>query len=189
MSIKINQNGYWESTNNHGHVHDEKLCTSIYKFLKENNINAILDLGCGTGEYCKYFINNNIHCDAFDGNPNTPEISNGIGKILDLSVNIDLNQKYDCVLSLEVGEHIPQEYENTFINNVCKHSKKWIILSWAIVGQPGTGHVNCQDNEYIISRIEEYDFEYEVNISNYLRQNSTAPWFKNTIMVFKKLEK
>jgi cyclopropane fatty-acyl-phospholipid synthase-like methyltransferase len=187
MTLLINQNGYWETANDAGHVHDTNLCVCIYEFLRNNNINSLLDLGCGTGDYCKYFLNQNIMCDAYDGNPNTPIISNGIGKVLDLSNDCDLNKMYDCVLSLEVGEHIPKQYEDIFINNVCKHSSKWIILSWAIVGQAGNGHVNCQNNDYIIDKLEKNNFSLQESHSKYLRENSIAPWFKNTIMVFKKM--
>jgi cyclopropane fatty-acyl-phospholipid synthase-like methyltransferase len=185
--MAINKRGYWESGRNDSHVYDETLCIHIYNFLKNNTIKSIVDMGCGTGEYSKYFIEKNIVCDAYDGNPNTPQISNGIGKVLDLSVDINLNKKYDCVLSLEVGEHIPKTYEETFLRNICKHTDKYLILSWAILGQIGYGHVNCQNNDYIIKKMREHNFNYEPEISSYLRQNSTAPWFKNTIMVFKKI--
>jgi hypothetical protein len=131
------------------------------------------------------FLENNIECKAYDGNPNTPTLSNGLGAVLDLSVDTNLNHKYECVLSLEVGEHIPKQYEDIFINNICKHSNKLIIISWAIIGQAGDGHVNCQNNDYIISKITEQKFEYCPTHTNFLRHNSSLFWFKNTIMVFK----
>lgn len=184
MNVIINERGYWESGRNNSHIYDTSVCAGIFSFLKDQQIHSILDLGCGTGEYCAYFLTQNIECDAYDGNPNTPELSNGIGKVLDLSIDFDLNKKYDCVLSLEVGEHIPEKYEAIFINNICKHSSKWIILSWAIPGQIGDGHVNCQTNEYIINQLKTYNFSYHKEISDYLRMNSIMPWFRNTIMVF-----
>jgi cyclopropane fatty-acyl-phospholipid synthase-like methyltransferase len=181
---QINKNGFWESKNDIGHYYDVVLADSLLKFLQNNNIRTLLDLGCGKAEYCSYFIKNNIKCDAYDGNPYTHEISNCIGKVIDLSINFDLSKKYDCVLSLEVGEHIPQIYENIFIDNLCKHTNKWLILSWAIVGQIGNGHVNCQNNNYIIKKIEKYNFNYSTHYSIFLRENSSLTWFKNTIMVF-----
>jgi hypothetical protein len=184
--MSINERGYWETYRNDSHIYDIKLCKCIEIFLKENNVKSIVDLGCGTGEYASNFINSGIQCDAYDGNPNTTIITNGIGKVLDLSINIDLGRNYDCVLSLEVGEHIPQKYESIFINNLCKHSNKWIILSWAIVGQIGYGHVNCRNNDYIIEKIANKGFTFKQDISDLFRKNSTTPWFKNTTMVFQK---
>ena len=56
-------------------------------------------------------------------------------------------------MSLEVGEHIPKEYEDIFINNLHNNNNKGIILSWAILGQGGFGHVNEQNNDYIKSKM------------------------------------
>jgi len=184
MTFSIHKNGFWQSDTDVGHVYDKVLSDNLLFFFKQHNINTLLDLGCGKADYCANFLQNNIVCDAYDGNPNTEKISNGIGKILDLSSSFNLNKKYDCVLSLEVGEHIPKIYENIFIDNVCKHTNRWLIISWAILGQDGDGHVNCQNNNYIISKIEQYNLKYNHDHSNFLRKKSSAPWFRNTIMVF-----
>jgi hypothetical protein len=143
-------------------------------------------LGCGTADYTKQFISKGFKCEAYDGNPNTNLLTEGIGNVLDFSYSFDLKKKFDCVLSLEVGEHIPKEYEKTFLDNVCNHSKNFIVLSWAVLGQGGDGHVNCQNNDYVIEQLKLQGFDYEYEYSNSLRNSSTASWFKNTIMVFKK---
>jgi cyclopropane fatty-acyl-phospholipid synthase-like methyltransferase len=180
-------NGFWENETSIGHVHDVKLCNSIVKFLKENDIKSIVDFGCGMGDYAKQFIINNIECEAYDGNPNTETLTNGLGRVIDLSKEFDLKKRFDCVLSLEVGEHIPKEYEQVFINNIVKHTTNLLILSWAIIGQGGDGHVNCQNNDYIISEMDKRGFYYDINSSKNLRSSvGNALWFINTIMVFRK---
>lgn len=187
MMVSIHENGFWLNATSAGHIYDSVVANNILKLLYKYNIKTLLDLGCGTGEYSKKFLANNIQCEAYDGNPNTVNISEGIGQVLDLTNIIDLNKQYDCVLSLEVGEHIPAKYETIFIDNVCKHSKNLIIISWAVVGQGGDGHVNCRNNDYIIKEIERRFFSYKEEESNYLRRNySNANWFSNTIMVFEK---
>jgi tryptophanyl-tRNA synthetase len=97
-----------------------------------------------------------------------------------------LDNKFDCVLSLEVGEHIPKEYESVFIDNVCSHTNNLLIISWAVVGQGGDGHINCQNNEYVINQIESRGLLYNPLKSKELRESATIGWFKNTIMVFYK---
>jgi cyclopropane fatty-acyl-phospholipid synthase-like methyltransferase len=184
MSLQINKNGFWESVGDTGHFYDALLADALLSFLQKNDVKTLLDLGCGKGNYCSHFIKNNIECDAYDGNPYTEILSNGIGKVLDLSSNFSLSKKYDCVLSLEVGEHIPKIYEDTFIKNLCTHTNKWLIVSWAIVGQIGNGHVNCQNNDYIIEKIQQYNFKYSSIHSEFLRNHASLGWFKNTIMVF-----
>ena len=103
--------------------------------------------------------------------------------VMDFSQSVNIG-KFDLVLSLEVGEHIPVEYEQTFIDNLCRHSQRSILISWAVEGQPGTGHVNCRNNDYIISEMKKRDFIFDEDISQYFRDNSYLPWFKNTLMYF-----
>lgn len=185
--FNINKNGFWEEKNGIGHVHDNKLCDGLIELLKENNFESVVDFGCGMGDYAKKIISSGIPCDAYDGNPNTPQLTNGIGNVLDLSLEFDLHKNFDCVISLEVGEHIPKNYEKTFIDNICKHTNNLLIISWAVEGQGGDGHVNCQNNDYIINEITKKGFTYDEKNTLRLRNSvSNAVWFKETVMVFKK---
>jgi 2-polyprenyl-3-methyl-5-hydroxy-6-metoxy-1,4-benzoquinol methylase len=182
--FNISPNGSWSGQVESKHQHDTKLANAILEILKNQNIKTLLDLGCGIGKYSKYFTENDISCDCFDGNPDTKILTNKLCDCLDLSVPIDLHKTYDCVLSLEVGEHIPESLENIFISNITKHSDRLIIMSWAIPGQIGDGHINCKSNQYIINKMISHKFNFSHNISNYLKENSSLWWFKNTLMVF-----
>jgi SAM-dependent methyltransferase len=186
--FNINAKGYWESNSDYAHVYDGYLSGALINYLKDSNVKSVYDFGCGMGDYAKDMINNGILCKAFDGNPFTKELTGGIGEVLDLSIPVQL-EKFDCVLSFEVGEHIPTEYESIFINNLINNTKSKIILSWAVEGQGGTGHVNCRNNDYIIDIFKSKGFKYDKQASMYLRNYiSNAPWFKNTIMVFDKIK-
>lgn len=185
--FNINLKGFWESSTDYGHVHDNLLSKALISYLNNNNIKSIYDFGCGMGDYTKKIIDSGIICKAFDGNPFTKELTNGIGNVLDLSIPVQLEQ-FDCVLSFEVGEHIPEIYEETFINNLINNTKSKIILSWAVEGQGGTGHVNCKNNDYIINILNNKGFTYNTIASLHLRNNvSNAIWFRDTIMVFDKI--
>jgi len=50
---------------------------------------------------------------------------------------------------LEVAEHIPKHLEERFTQTVHRHVKigGYLMLSWAVEGQGGLGHVNCRNNE------------------------------------------
>ena len=106
--------------------------------------------------------------------------------MLDLAVPVDLGKQYDWVLSLEVGEHIPKEYEAEFIANLDRHAREGVILSWAVKGQGGHGHVNNQDNDYLKAIFEDYGYINDLVAEEALRDASTTPWFPNTLMVFRK---
>jgi hypothetical protein len=103
---------------------------------------------------------------------------------LDLSVSVDLSP-LDLVLSLEVGEHLPPQFESIFIQNLHKHNTKAIIVSWAIEGQGGWGHFNERNNSYIKQKFLDLGYYNDIDEEKLIRDASALPWFKNTIMVFK----
>jgi len=166
------------------HKFDESLCNALILFLEDQT--EIVDFGCGNADYARRLFQVGKNIDAFDGNPNTPEMTKGFANILDLSQEFNLNKKYECVISLEVGEHIPKEREQTYLDNLDRHSEQCIILSWALPGQGGDGHVNEQPNEYIISEMEKRGYKHYEDASNYFRGVANLWWFKKTIMVFVK---
>ena len=184
--FSINTNGFWETEDGIGHVHDNTLCVGIINYFIRKDVKKVFDFGCGLGDYAKSFISNNFEVKAFDGNPNTEKLTNGIGKVLDFSEEFNLEELADCAMSLEVGEHIPKEYEQIFLDNICRHTSSKILLSWAVVGQGGDGHVNCQNNDYVIEEMKKRGFKYDEESSMRLRSVATASWFRNTIMIFEK---
>lgn len=193
--MKIAEAGYWLNETGEGHVFDRPLSQEIIAFMKENYLNSVLDLGCGEGSYLRAFTEAGIRCIGLDGNPHTEELTGGLGCKVELhkpiryavsKLDSRLISEFDLVLSLEVGEHIPEEYEQIFLDNVVKPASAWIILSWAIPGQGGAGHVNCKSNADIIREMG--NRKYICNWVNTLRFRKAAelPWFKNTLMVFQK---
>jgi SAM-dependent methyltransferase len=184
--MKINENGFWMNDTTEGHANDDNLRAALLELFEKLKIESVLDLGCGPGFYLAGFKNAGYVCDGFDGNPYTEQLTNGLAKVADLSKVFRLGKEYDCVLSLEVGEHIPKIYEQTFVDNVVSHSKKYVILSWAIPGQTGDGHVNCQTNEYVSEEMRIKGFTRLFAFEKDLRVAAKFFWFKNTLMVFKR---
>lgn len=169
-----------------GHMYDGSLNQALISLFKEEKINSVVDFGCGTGSYAVKIKQEGLSCDCYDGNPNTKELSNHVCDVMDLSQDFFLNKTYDCVLSLEVGEHIPKDFESVFLNNLAKHSNKLLIVSWAVVGQGGRGHFNERNNEYIEEQFSKLGFKRNLTKEKVLREKSTLRWFKNTIMVYEK---
>ena len=184
--MSINLNGFFEGSSKTDcqHMYDPTLSNYLVNFFAND---SVVDLGCGMGDYVINFISNGITADGFDGNPHTPNLSNGICKVKDISIPFVFDELYDWVLSLEVGEHLPKEFEKVYINNLHLNNKKGIILSWAVKGQPGHGHVNCQDNDYIKEQFINLGYTNDILEETKMRHHSQLPHFKNTIMVFKKI--
>lgn len=192
--LEISDTGYWIDKTGNYYNSDMKLAAGLASFFKKEKAKSIVDMGCGFCVYLRHFIEEGLNCDGFDGNPFTEELSNNLGKVLDLSLSIEFEKKYDWVLSLEVGEHIPKEYESVFIENLHKNNTKGIVLSWAVKGQGGEGHVNEQDNYYIKNIFQELNYKNDLETENKLRKLPVAApnaqsghvWFKDTLMVFRK---
>jgi hypothetical protein len=141
---------------------------------------TISDLGAGGGWYTDYFNKTGLKSHAYDASPVRP---NHV-KYIDLTKPIDIETR-DWTISLEVGEHISKKYEDVYLNNICKG--EGVLLSWAVPGQGGNHHVNLQTNEYIISKLKSRGYTYLPELSTLLRNKASFDWFKNTLMVFFKV--
>jgi len=166
-----------------GSVCEETIVDSILQLF---DISTVVDFGCGAGRYTKQFIDRGVDCSGYDGNPLTPQMTDGVCGILDLTEPVDIG-KFDLVFSLEVAEHIPIEYEGVFIDNLCNAAKEIIVLSWAPVGHEWPGHVNCQNNDYGIVKMAIKGFYFDKSSTEYIREG-VVQWlhFKDSLMVFKR---
>lgn len=151
---------------------------------------SILDVGCGSGLYCKAFKENGVPMvHGYEGTQNVTSLG-----VYDEIIEIDLtkpigqiNRFYDLVLCLEVGEHVPKEYEQIFINNLYSMTSQYLILSWADIKQySASGHVNSRSQKYIINELINRGLEYLKEYSVELRKLVSFSWFKKNLMVFAK---
>lgn len=125
---------------------------------------------------------------GWDGASNIDELSGGKIQVVDLSVPVDLGRRFDWVMSLEVGEHIPPAGEEAFLDDVVRHACKGVVLSWAVPGQNGHHHVNCRSNNYIKAKMALRGLKPEAEEEKKMRDKVEISHFKNTIMVFTFLE-
>ncbi len=168
------------------HSYDPVLAGAIGHLYK--NTKRVADLGCGNGRYCKIFEAFGWIVDGYEGTKGIKELGiyNNIFS-LDLSQPIGgVDTEYDLVVCLEVGEHIPENKEDIFIDNVAKFATKDLVISWAIPGQGGKGHFNERSNKYVIGKFRERGLFVRKRWSKVLRYYSTLRWFKNTILVMER---
>lgn len=162
------------------HQHSNYLVREILNLFPKEA--PVIDLGCGHNFYVSilnYAGYDAIGCD-----------------------NVDLGSKYffkadiaECslknetarnVISLEVGEHIPYEKCDKYLDNVCAFSGD-IIMSWAVPDQAGIGHINCQSNEWVASEMLKRNYMIDAEKTLRLRESVKechCSWFKNTLMYF-----
>jgi hypothetical protein len=183
----IEQTGAWNikgrDVKDH-HFYDKKLCKALIRMLINENCFVLNDLGCGDGRYVRALDKVGINAKGFDGNINTPDITKGYGVVKDLSKPISI-RSCNWVLSLEVGEHIPSQFEKIFLDNLTASAHNGIVMSWAVPGQGGLGHVNCRTNYHIEMEMVKRGFTRDVYAEDFLRRHSSLHWFKHTIMVYR----
>jgi len=193
-SVKVGETGAWSGVfSDWAHFNDYRLAEALPDFFKENNIVSIMDCGCGTGFYVNQLRSKGFdEAQGCDGNPGTKEpcIVADLSKP-DFLANTKMSGRtFDCVMSLEVAEHLPPEHEQAFLDNLTGIAKEngCIILSWAKKGQGGLGHVNEQNEDYVLEKMSTRGWTFQQEASDRLRLQ-TSPntfWFRNTIYVFRK---
>lgn len=172
-------------SNPDNYITDENLALNIANYLLDK-ANSVGDFGCGNGYYVNYLRNFGFSAFGYDINPDLDLYNCKHCYRTDLSKRVVVLGAFDWIISLEVGEHIEKQFEWMFMDNIYRSVKHGVIISWAVPGQTGFGHVNEQPNSYIIREFRRKGYKYLQKDSKKLREAATLPWFKKTIMVFKK---
>ena len=187
--MKISETGYWENETQLYHVCCLSLCDWIADFLKDQKDKVTYDLGCGLGQYCNRLSKAGFtNLTGFEGTAHSHNEFSNI-KQQDLTVPFILPEKGNCIF-LEVAEHVPEKFEDIMLDNVANVCDNKLIMSWAVRGQGGWGHVNCLNNDEAIARVIKRGFEYlpkeTADARSKILDNDPCPWFKNTTLVFQK---
>ena len=124
--------------------------------------------------------------DAYDGAPYCEETSEGRVRFMDLTVPQYGIPIYDWVLSLEVAEHIPKQYEHVYIGNLARHCREGIVMSWAVPDQGGLAHINNRPLPYVLDLLAHYGFNHDNESSKALQDSSSFQWLRQNINVFRR---
>lgn len=188
----IGQTGIWDQeTANTGHMFCYHLAKWIGEYLPKNV--HVTDLGCGKGTYLDYL--NTIGFESLQGFEGSylNNIDFDIIKIHDLSTPMNIQSPWrGNVICLEVIEHIPSDFEDIVFDNICNNTANGckVILSCAIPGQGGDGHVNCQNNLWVIKKMTDRGFKLLIDDSISARNSICEErfnYFKETILIFERV--
>lgn len=186
--IKISKTGYWGGETAHlGHAHSKELGMWIVNFLREEKDTPTYDFGCGLGNYLKQLgEDGHEKLTGYEAEIPKNSVFSNIRKH-DLTKELSLEDKGN-IISLEVGEHIPEQHMDVYLDNIANNCRKYAIISWAVPDQPGTGHVNCLDNKRVISLLEERGFRFRPKETSNARGaiKDDCFWFRNTLLIFEK---
>lgn len=139
----------------------KKISNSIFDIF---NPTSVLDIGCGNGLLINFFYNKGIDIlgvdfseDAINMAINNFKIPKENFLIHDLKYILNLENKYDVEICLEVAEHIEEIYSDILVRTLCCNSNK-IIFSSAPPGQGGHGHINEKPFNYWFDKFYNLNF-------------------------------
>ena len=158
--------------------------------LKLLDPQSVIDVGCGVGTWLSIFKEFGVeNCLGIDGD----YVDKNMLQILpeeflssDLKKPLDINKTFDLVVSLEVAEHLPSEYAETFISFLTQLGEV-VLFSAAIPFQGGTGHLNEQWPEYWAQQFQKQGYL----VADCLRakiwnNNNVKFWYAQNILLFVK---
>lgn len=125
--------------------------------LGRERIHSVVDFGCGTGQWLAVFRDEGCEVTGFDSDRVESEllaIPNECFHAQDLTQAVRLDKRRDLAVSIEVAEHLDEQYADTFIDTITQASDI-VLFSAAIPHQEGTHHVNCQWQSYWIAKFAE----------------------------------
>ena len=150
-------------------THYPKMWTDLVKSL---GVKSVLDVGCGFGYSLDYFINTlGLQGMGVEGSLKVKNIAlnSDIIKHHDYSTGPFIpDDEYDLAWSCEFVEHVDKEFISNFMSTFKKC--KYIVLTYASIGQSGHNHVNENTEDYWIKTFFSYGFEYEPKLTFKLRE-------------------
>ena len=186
--LNISKSGAYQGTN-FGHLTKPGFASALVTLLKKLNISSVTDLGCGTGSYVWVLRNSGINAYGFDGNPETSKLDTSRGHCIgpvDMTSQQSWNET-DAAMSIEVAEHIPAHLEAAFLKNLVNSARRLIILTWAVPGQGGEGHVNGQTTKDVEEKMKKLGWRKNVEHTFFLQDNAQT-YIKRNVQVFEKCD-
>ena len=196
--MKISNTGAWEGDDIHmNHGYSKPLVAWISDYLRSEKSKPFYDFGCGIGHYLQQFkLAGFEKLKGFEGGHSNHCVFDSIEQ-RDLTIPFAVPEKGNC-LFLEVAEHVPAQFEKVMLDNVINACDGKIIMSWAVRGQGGHGHINCLDNHEAIDRFTSRGLTYLKDDTESARSvidgskcdwqpgvlGADLPWFKTTVLIF-----
>lgn len=149
-------------------------------------VSPFVDAGAGVGEYVRYWLCLGKHGYGLDGIEGVKQLSGGWVEEVDLSYPLDFETlpTGNTVISIEVGEHIPEHRACFFLDNLCQLSRQRLIVSWAVPGQRGSGHINCRPPEWVRDQVCERGFR--VSSRNELLREAAGRGWRAKLWLFER---
>ena len=112
---------------------------------------SMVDVGCANGAWLRAFqaagVEEILGVDGEWVNDAQLKIPTESFLRQPLTDRLSVDRTFDLAMSLEVGEHLPEERARTFVEDLCKLAPV-VLFSAAVPGQGGRHHINEQWPDY-----------------------------------------
>ena len=188
MSLKNQYNAAFYQNQKLGSIKSaNKVLSALQPVI--GDVSSVIDIGCGAGGWLR--TAGEIYPQARLLGVDHPDVPKGEMFIEpsqfrghDLSQPLNVDERFDLAISLEVAEHISPDHSEVFVDNLARHADK-IIFSAALPRQGGTGHVNEQWPDYWTAKWKSLGFELLDIIRPVIWDDpDVAFWYKQNAMLF-----
>ncbi len=149
---------------------------------------SVLDVACGVGAYLTLF--KRLGADIIfgvDGMPaNATALAENEYAAHDLSQPLSVTRAFDCVICVEVAEHLEARSAEVLLDTIAAHTDQTIIFSAAEPRQPGHGHINCQPISYWLAEWAQRGWVPDIADTFAMRCLATLSWFRRNIVVLRR---
>jgi len=122
---------------------------------------SVVDIGCGVGMWLSVLYKKGItDILGIDGkwiDESQLNIPKELFRAEDIDKPFNVGRTADLAMSLEVGEHLPENTSSQLIKTLTDTAPV-VLFSAAIPNQPGTKHINCQWPDFWANLFKQYGF-------------------------------
>jgi SAM-dependent methyltransferase len=152
------------------------------------NIDSVLDIGCGDGRWLRSFQDRGASLVRGVDGPWTDQnrllIEKGDFTQHNLEKPLELAQKFDLAMSMEVAEHVHREFADQFVANLTRHADL-VFFGAAIPYQGGFRHVNEQWPSYWAEKFAAAGFRcFDLVRSPIWDRDDVFFWYKQNCLIY-----
>jgi len=181
------------SNNFYKDIHADALSSAeeIVPFvLKLTGAKSVVDVGCGQGAWLSIFKKHGttriLGLDGAHVSASSLLIDPDEFRAVDLSRTSESAGKFDLVVSLEVGEHIPSASAQAYVTFLTSLAPI-VFFSAAIPFQDGTHHVNEQWPDYWAALFAERGYmPVDAVRPAFWNNEEVAPWYRQNMLIYVK---
>ncbi len=156
--------------------------------LRVRPFNSVLDVGCGVGTWLSVAREMGVETVRGIEGPWVQDLQIDIPRhalvVQDLSNPLQVDGRFDLVISLEVAEHLPGTRADSFVDELCG-AAPMVLFSAALPGQGGTGHINEQWHRYWKEKFGANGYHLIDAIRPEIWEDDTIPyWYRQNSFLY-----